>query len=324
MSINKTDVVTELGAYSRKSPDVIKNMVYKTAEALSYMKAITKVDGEYPVVHSITGHIVQGFAAVWNAVGVTKLKANILKAYRQKVNYEFVPADVLNSWVAFMYAEDVKPADMPISKYIIEKELMPRVVADIEYLIGHGAYDAADLATFGKSMDGLIVLLTAGIADGTMYKMPIAAITDSNIVSQVDKFEDGIPDEIDTAINKIYMSKKNKRKYQRDFRNQFGDNNDYSKTQTLKTYSGDRDIIGLSCLNGSDLIFATPDDNFLKLIDINVPPKITDIQTADYKVKVFMEWVLGVGFHINQMVLVSVVNGNGSGLAVDSDLYYAN
>lgn len=326
--ISVSDVATELGAYYRTNTEEIREMVYNKSQAQQYMRTVTKIKGQYPAVHSVTGHVVQGFAAAWNAVGTTTFKANILTAYHQKVNFPIVPSQVLSSWLAYLYDEKVSKEEMPISKYIANKVLKPAVERDLDYLIGNGDYDAGDLATFGKSMDGLKVILADGLAssDKPMYKMPIAALaaSGSNAVSRVETFEDLIPDSVRGMITKIFMSRQQLDKYKRNYRDTYGSQNDFGKDQLVRTYVGDREIVGLTCLNGSDIIFATPDENFLRLIDAaENPPEINDVQVADYTVKLFMEFHLGVGFHINQMVLASVSIGSGSGLRTDNDTYYS-
>jgi hypothetical protein len=77
-------------------------------------------------------------------------------------------------------------------------------------------------------------------------------------------------------------------------------------------------------MEGSNIIFTTPNENFLLLTDDldGNGPKVTDIQIQDYDVKIFMEWWMGLGFWTNQMVLVSVYSGSGSGLSSEHSTYY--
>lgn len=326
--ISVTDVQTEFGSYYRTQNQEIRDMVYNKSQSQKYMRTITKVKGKYPVIHSVTDRVIQGFSTTWNAKGTTEFVPNELTAYHQKVNFPIVPATVLNSWLAYLYQENVSKEQMPISKYIMEKVLKPAVERDVEYLIGNGDYDANDLTTFGKSMDGLKVILADGLASSTkpMYKMPLAALTSngSNAVARVEAFEDQIPNSVRGLIDKIYMSQAQLDKYKRNYRDTYGAQTDFSKDQLTTTYVGNRELVGLTCLNGSDIIFATPDENFLKLIDaFDNPPEINDVQVADYTVKIFMEFHLGVGFAINQLVLASVSSGSGSGLTTDNDTYYS-
>jgi hypothetical protein len=89
----------------------------------------------------------------------------------------------------------------------------------------------------------------------------------------------------------------------------------------FKTRLGKRTIVGLDNLN-DDTIFSTPDGNMLKLTDIFDFPQVTDIQKADYKLKIFMEFWLGYGFWVNQWVFVSTTSA-GSGLGAQNSTYYS-
>jgi hypothetical protein len=322
--MNLDQIKTELGNYFRVNSKEVRAMVYQAPQLASYTRPITKVKGKFPAIHSVTGHVVQGFAAVWNEIGETKLRVNELVNFHQKVNFPIVPSELEGSWLAELDQLDLKVEQRPISQYIMEQELKPRVLADIEDLSGNGVYDANDISTYGKSMNGLKKILADGVAnaDNSMYKIPLAAITPTNIVAQVEIFEDLIPLTVRKFINKIFMSTKNRDRYMKNYRDSFGRNFDYTKNQAVMTYTGMREIVGLDCLNGSDVIFATPDSNFLQLKDLVEPPTVTDIQVLDYKVKVFMEFWLGYGFWMNQLVICSVTAGSGSGLTSDNETYY--
>lgn len=325
VGISATQLAAELGAYFRANNKEIKQMVYQDTVTSKYMRSVSKVKGRFPAPHSITSRVIQGFTTTWAELGTTYMKANELINYHQKINFPIVPADILGTWLAELYAEDKKAVDMPISQYIVQKELPLAINRDLEYLWGQGVYDANDLGTFGKSMNGLVKILADGIAssDKPMYKIPLDALTDSNISSQVEKFEASFPQALFNEDMDIYMSTVNAYRYKRDVRNTFGLNTDYNTAFQTKSNLTGRNIVGLPSMNGSNVIFATPRGNMLRLIDIFDKPQVTDVQVADYKVKVFMEWWDGIGFWMNQLVLVSVDNGSGSGLATDNSIYYA-
>ena len=91
--------------------------------------------------------MVQGFGTDWNELGAMQIEHKILKNYHQKVNFAIVPAEILSSYWAELYAEDKKPEDMPISKYIIENELLPKVIDNLATLSVKGVYDPARLTS---------------------------------------------------------------------------------------------------------------------------------------------------------------------------------
>ncbi|MDF7810498.1 hypothetical protein [Hymenobacter sp. YC55] len=318
MSINATQLKTELGAYSRTHNKEVRAMAYQKSVTAKYMRTVPAIKGRFPALQSITGRVVQGFQAVWSPLGITEFRVNELKNYQQKVNYPIKPADIQASWLAHLYEENKKPQDMPISKYIIEKELMPAVVRDREHLICRGVYDANDLGTFGKSMNGIVKVIELGLAansENPVYQIPMEAITVANITDQVTEFELALPESIKGFLTKIYMSSSNLEKYRLDYFKKYGSYPSYTENKGFTTILGSRELIGLPGLNGSDLIFSTPDENFLRLIDLNDEPVITDVQALDYDVKIFMEWWEGVAFWTNQLVVAGVIGGNITGLA---------
>jgi hypothetical protein len=288
-----------------------------------YCKSITKIKGKFPAFHSVTGHVIQGFKNVWNELGSTLIKVNELTAYHQKINFPIVPSDIEHSWLAEMNEEDKSLEDKSISKYIVEQELKPAITQDLNDLSINGVYDANDLETYGKSMNGLSAVLTAGKAnvDNPMYKIQLAALTDSNIVDQVTKFERAIPKKMAKYIKIIFMSTANAERYALNYEDKYGANTLIKDGDMFKTRLGKRTIVGLDNLN-DDTIFSTPDGNMLKLTDIFDFPQVTDIQKADYKLKIFMEFWLGYGFWVNQWVFVSTTSA-GSGLGAQNSTYYS-
>ncbi|AMJ65036.1 hypothetical protein [Hymenobacter sp. PAMC 26628] len=311
---NASQIATELGNYFRTNNREVRQGIYQKSITAKFMRTVTAVQGKFPALQSITGRVVQGFKAIWSPLGVTEFKVNELRAYQQKVNFPITPANILNSWISYLYEENKKPQDMSISKYIVDMELMPAIVRDREDLIGKSVYDPAKLDQFGHSMDGIQEIIRKGVADGSMFQIPIATPTLSNMVDQVEAFELGLPEAIKPFLTKVYMSTNNMEKYMLDYRNKHGLMPLFTKEQGMKTYIGQRDIVALPSLNGTNVIFATPDQNFLRLIDIIDEAVVTDVQVLDYVVKIFCEWWEGVGFWTNQLVVVAVPEGTHQGL----------
>jgi len=314
-----TEIATELGAYFRTNNTEIRAQVYKKSVTAGYMRTIVAVQGRFPALNSITSRVVQGFTAAWTPMGITEFKANELKAYKQKINYPIEPAALLNSWVSFLYNEDKKPADMSIAQYLVNQELLPAIARDREDLIGKSVYDATKLDEFGHSMNGIQEMIRMGTSDGTMFQIPIEVPTLSNMVQQIDDFELGLPEAIKPLLTRIYMPSNLVEAYRLDYRNKYGTMPTFTAEQGMKTYLGQRDLIPLPSLNGTQVIFATPNENFLRLIDILDSNVLTDVQVQDYTVKIFGEFWEGVGFWSNQLVVVAVPGGLHKGLGKGID-----
>lgn len=70
------------------------------------------------------------------------------------------------------------------------------------------------------------------------------------------------------------------------------------------------ELIALDSMYNSPILFATPKENFVELVDYSKAGScINDIQKQDYVVKIFGEYSLSVGFRIAEAVYASVPDG---------------
>lgn len=323
--MNISKLTDALGAYIRANSKEIHAMMYNVdSPLLTRAKTITKIKGEFPAINSITTDVIQGFVAEWNAMGSTKITPNILKAYHQKVNYELIPAEIEASWLGEMNEEDLDLAEKSISKFIIEKELKPRAQDNVRHLIVNGVYNSGALGTFGNSMNGVIKMLADGVAnaDNPMYRIQLAALTDSNAVDQVIVFERAIPAKFRRFIKEIFIPTADFAKFKLDYMNTYGTVVFATEASTMKTPIYNIPLTPVDEMPEGAPMFCTVDGNLLKLVDKFNAPTVTDIQKVDYKLKLFMEFHLGVGFWTNQFVFVSVPTGSGSGLVSGENTLY--
>ena len=311
MGLNLDQVKTELGAYIKANPNILSAFVYAQEVKINkYVKTLTKINGEYPSIHAIMGRVVQGFKSEWEELGNANFRAKLLKAYKQKVNFGFKPSDVMGTWLAENYVEGKSLEEQPISKFIME-ELKKAIIRDINTLSMTGVRDDANASgQFGKSLDGVKTLLTKGLAntDDPMFSIPLEALTAANVVDQIKAFELGLPTEFSDL--KVFVSRSVGMLYRDAYTAEYGGNNDYTSGSSTKTPLLGLEIVMLDI--PGNVIFATPEENFLRLIDIIDKPEITDIQKADYKLKLFFEFTLAYEFAINALVFV----GNFDGAAV--------
>ena len=324
------DVVKELNTFLVNNPKLVAAAINRAEIPLDkHTKPLTKVKGKYPQAHTLMTDVVQGFGTEWNELGVLRIQHKILVNYHQKVNFAIIPAEILSSYFAELYAEEKKPEDMPISKYIMDNELLPKVIDNLEWLSVNGVFDAAKLDQFGFSMNGIVKILAdmkAAVADAafkvpTPFKIPINALTDTNIVDQLTAWERKLPSKMKRKFKKVFMSENNMERYILDYEEKFGQNK--FQGDTLKTRLGKREIVMIPGMETDD-IFTTTVDNFRRLIDVFDEPKITDIQKLDYKVKVFMEFWKGYDFLIEELVCIANFSDTtyGLGLQAKNQLYY--
>jgi hypothetical protein len=301
------DVAKELNSYLAANPTLVPAMIHNSENVLDkHCKLVTKVKGQFPAPHTILGHLVQGFKAEWQELGELEIKSKILKNFHQKVNFPIIPSQILGTYYAEYYDEEKDMFTMPISEYIMREEFDPKIKDDLADLSVNGVYSAANAdGNYGESIDGLIQVTDNALAntDHPAFKIPISALTDTNIVDQLTAFERNLPSKQKKKIKKIFMSENNAERYIIQYEDQFGQNK--FQNDVLKSRLGKREIVAIPELE-DDLIFATTEGNLIKMIDkIDNPPKVTSVQIQDYKVKVFMEFWLGYDFWINELAYIA-------------------
>ena len=316
--INITLVAAELQRFVIQNKGVTKADFARAVKVRvdDYCRKVTKIKGTYQVLDSIMTHVVQGFKSEWQELGTFSVADKELKNYHQKVNYGFVPADVLSTALADWYEEDKEPTDKMISKAIVDW-LLTQVQDDLELLSLIGEYNIVTASgAFGFSLNGwnkIIELALANVAR-PVFKIPVDAIVDNNIYDVILSYERGLPKLLKEKTKTIFMSENNLERFEVDYMNKFNLSPNFADGNKTRSPLRKRELVGLSNL-ADDVIFSTIDGNMLNLLDvIDNPPKFTDVQVQDYKVKLFMEFWKGYDFLINEAVCVADFVGIVRGL----------
>lgn len=320
------DVKKELGEYISNNKEVVSAGVYSSEIILNkYCKTITAVKGKYPAFHKIMGHVVQGFKAEWQKLGEAEFKHKILQNFRQKVNFEIIPDEVLHTWLAELYVEGKKAEEHPISKHIMD-DLMAKVIDDIDDLSQSGEYDAlTSSGTYGNSIDGIEQQRQKALANVThpAFRIPLNAITPVNILDEFKSFEKQLPKKMRRKVKRVFVSDSIAMEFADQYEKEYGKNVNYTDDGTIKTPRLKFEIVGLPSVPDNFFV-ATVEDNLARLIDVFDKPGVTDIQKHDYVLKIFMDWHLGYDWLINELVYIGVFDGSDRGLqsAPLNALYY--
>jgi hypothetical protein len=325
--MNIQDIAKELQEYIANNPNIVAQTgVYSPEITLNkYCKTITAVKGKFPQFNQITSRVIQGFKAEWQALGEASFKSKKLENFHQKVNFPVTPSEVLNTWLAFLYVEGLKADQHPISKYIIA-DLMLKTIDDLEDLSQTGEYNAATAAgTYGNSLNGIKAVIDNALASAEhpAFKIPLNVITPANILDEIKSFEKKLPKKTRKKIKYLFMSDTMMLTYMDQYEQHYGTRVTYTDGQKMQTPLSKLEIVGLNGIP-DNLIFATVEENMIRLIDVFDKPAITDVQILDYIVKIFMEFWLGYDFMINELVYVAVFDGSDRGLGDDdmNALYY--
>lgn len=306
--INIDQILKELLRYVDKNPKVLQAAILsKSVELNRHAKTITKVRGEYPSLHSLIGHAVQGFhSKKFTPFTDIQFRKKLSKNYHQKVDFQLDPAEIIGSVLESWYDEGKSLEQKSISKHGMEL-LIAKIISDVNILSIKGIYDpnkiGIDNPVFGYSMDGLETVIEKGIAntENPYFMIPGNAITAGNIIDEVTAYERALPRHAKKQVKKIFMSETLAEDYQLAYEDRFGENK--FQNNTMKSRLGKRQIVGLSGYDGP--IFSTVENGLIKLVDlIDNPATITDVQKDKRILNVMGEFTLGYDFAINELTYV--------------------
>jgi len=320
------DVQKELGEYIKNNTEIVSAGVYSDEIQINkYCKTITAVKGKFPSFHKVMGHVVQGFKPQWQKLGEAEFKHKMLQNFRQKVNFEIIPDEVLNTWLATLYVEGKTAEEHPISKEIMD-DLMAKVTDDLDDLSQGGEYDAlTSSGAYGNSIDGIEQQRVKALENTVhpAFKIPLDAMTNVNILDVFKAYEKGIPSKMRKKVKRVFVSENIAMDYADAYEKEYGTNVTYTEDKAIKTPRLKFEIVGLYGVP-DDFFVSTLEGNLGRLIDVFDKPTVTDIQKHDYVLKIFMDWYLGYDFFINEIVFIGVFDDSDRGLgdAELNALYY--
>ena len=197
-TIEVGDLRKELGPYLSQGNnlDILQQLYqgFSTSKYLTWKRAAT----EYKAVESESvDHVVQQFTAKWTPRGGAKFPPLTIKNFRHKVNFPVIPAEVGESWLFHLYDEGKTPDQMPITRYIVDKVMLPQIAEDIENVMISKAKYVADSQKTEDTMDGFETILVE--AKKSLDKQMRFFNTTKNLLEATD-------DEVLTVINDFVAS----------------------------------------------------------------------------------------------------------------------
>ncbi len=313
MSIVKTDIVTQFGAYyinEGQNMDRLKSAIRQPSVTPSFAKLIITDSDVYRSANTRLGEIVQQFQKTFTAKGDVTFEPNEIRLRNAKVDVSLYPDDVKASWLGFLASlTEGERKNWPIVRYALENELVPQIAHDLETkAYFNGVYVAPTAGTAGTAagtMDGVKKLLDDGITATTMQAVTLTAVpTTSNIFDMIEEFADSFDTTLSNTKMRIYVSNSWLRAYFRDKRNTHGADVNYSTNGiNVVDFMPNVELVGLPSMEGSNYIWATPVDNFVHVRKVN---GMSDpvVEESKREVSVMLDWYEGIGFLHNELVYV--------------------
>jgi hypothetical protein len=321
MAITLTELKSEFGTYiATAQKEILKRLTQKT-ESMKYMKTIASKDLEHRAAQAVIDNLVQGFQKGFTPKGTATFTPLTLVQRRHKIDMSFYPDDIFESWIGFLADETKSRKDWPITRFIIDELVIPKVEENRELLlIGKGVYAAPVVGVAqatGKSMDGFVTILENEFADpATKVNFfdggEAGPMTKENIVEFVEEFVDWISELYQGIPMNVYLSPSWFRAYKRLFRETYGADNDFNG-QTEVILDSNKKLIALPSMAGKDVIFCTPKENFIRLINSNEGASNIEVQADVRNLLIFGDWHESVGFGMAEAIFAYVPEaGSGS------------
>lgn len=314
-TIEVADIRQELGPYLSQGNnlDVLRQLYqgFSTSKHLTWKRAVV----EYVAVMSESvDHVVQQFKAAFTPRGGAKFRPLTIRNYRHKVDYSINPSEVGESWLFHLYDESLTPDQMPITRYIINQVLLPKIAEDLELVMTGKAKRVEGSEKTEETMNGIETQLVE--AKKSLDKRinffktdkNLLAASDAEVVEVVDDFVASIAPLYKSMKMPVFLSADVYLKYKRGYKARWGTGSGVEKAD----FGQDRVDFSncflqvLDCLHGSPIVFSTPPQNFIGLQHKNPPQFITDIQKHDREVHILMEFWYGIGFLLGEAVFAIV------------------
>lgn len=320
--IDITDLNTEFSMVMppKAKLELLTKRIYNGFPDSKYMTRI-QANSDYIASAAIMSEVSQQFTPKWTPKGKVNFTPVRIPYRRHKINVLIQPAEILKSWLLFLYEQGKTMAEMPITRYIIEYHILPKVLDDITLsMIAKGKFVDAGNVSDGdegkaakNSMDGFETILVEGKKDAkckiNFYKNAKNPMTlgDQELLNYVNGFVDSISGMFANVVT-VFCSKQLLTKYKRA---DFAINGKYTGVEADGAIRfTDFHLVPLESMYNSQIIFATPQENFVELVDYSKAAScIIKIEESNYDVKVFGEYTLSTGFKIADAVFASVPDG---------------
>lgn len=310
-TITVAEIISEFGTFLGQNESQILKLMTQRTESQMFMKTVASKELAWRASKAVIDSIVQGFQKAWTPKGTAAFTPIPIPQRRHKIDIAFYPDEVVESWLGFMTDESKDRKTWPITKYILEQLVIPKVLEDRELkLIGVGDYAAPVENTAqatGLSMDGFCTILedlkTAGTSNVNFIALD--TLTDENIFEQVESFVTNVTELYQKMNMRVFLSNYWFRQYMLRKRDLHGSDVNY-QGQDYKLEGTNMILTPLPSMAGKGIIFATPQDNFIRLINANDGASNIAVENVDRQIKIYADWYESVGFAIEESVFAYV------------------
>lgn len=307
------NIVSEFGAYyinqGQNASRLIKKLYEKSMTEQAFTTVVTDETKWRGSEGTIT-RLLQPFQKAWTPIGTASFEPIEIDAFKLKLDFEDYPDDLEATWLGFLADSNLDRKEWPFVRWLVEEHILPRMNEDYELNeIFAGVYGAPTPGTAGaagSAMNGIKAIRNAFITAGRITPITTGALaTDPlDFVDQIEEFVDSINTRYWNAPMELNVAQQLERRYLRGYERKYGRNLDYKGTGT-KVEGTNITLVGRPSHNGSDIIWATPKNNAVRLVKKSQNMNTVRIENVDRKVKLYTDFWTGIGFLIPEIVFTN-------------------
>lgn len=311
MGLIISDVVTSFEAYINQGQNQEKIRQAFILPDNALVRLAKNIPTANELERSVLGtqsRVAQAFKKQWSPIGDTTFKPHEIKLFKHKMDVEIYPDDVEKSWLAFMAGPGIDRKEWPIGRFIAERYLLPQYMSDIEInerVTGVFAAPANDTtpANAGTAMDGLIKILDNHITASQITPFSTGALsaTAATFVGQVEGLIKSIDPKIRRFVKSVQIPMEKMDAWKSGMRTLYNQNY-LQQSDIMKIADHDIAVELVEAQDGTDLIWATTDENFVRYVKREKNAKMFEITSDKRLVNIFSDHWEGLGFNVPQFV----------------------
>ena len=234
----------------------------------------------YTCERATAGEILQPYQGAYTAKGsITHTESNI-RVRAIKSDFDFTELDLEKWWTRYLasrFEAGKDPLTWTFPRFIVERVIVPKMYSEMNNNAWNGIYAAPTPGTPGASIDsidGFKKVIADKVTAGTINVLASGSFTASTIRENVEAFIDLLPDHITEKGGKILMSSANRRKYTRDYRDEFGAKaREVALTNNSKESvfvdSCDIELVGVRSMGSSSRFVFVPNEEMSNMVYVS-------------------------------------------------------
>ena len=305
-SLNLTLLNTTLGAYCIENKSKLMAEILLQQSFSEKFTVMAGVKDQVPLPQLYLSNISKpldyvNFTPTANAITP---EARILQVRPVKVDVRIYPQELYNTWLG-QYASPGAAPNLILEAFIMQ-EIAKKAYSENHLLsLYKGIYNSGG-TTPTDSYDGWLRLIAlevaaANISVANNNLVATGALTAANIITSVESVFDKLADQYKTMPTQMLVSPTNYMLYQRAYRLQFGQNQDYNGMENVLGQGTVLDgtlcrLIPEPGMAGSNRIICTIKENMYYGVDLDSDINEPRTQVDHRSIDIMMDWRVGVQF----------------------------